>query len=86
MSLFTVCSPFDVSISEGDSSAVGKGSEFDEDIGIETMTFALPGMGVKKIVLTTAQMNKCMRNLRRRILYANLQLRWVALLVLTRKE
>ena len=48
----------DVSITDGDESTAGQESQFDEDTGMETITLALPGMGVKKLVLNTAQMQE----------------------------
>lgn len=48
----------DVSITDGDESTVGQESEFDEDTGMESITISLPGMGVKKMVLNTTQMQE----------------------------
>ena len=48
----------DVSITDGDESTVGQESEFDEDTGMESITINLPGMGVKKMVLNTTQMQE----------------------------
>lgn len=48
----------DVSITDGEASAVGQESELDEDNGIETITISLPGLGVKKMTLNTTQMQE----------------------------
>ena len=48
----------DVSITDGDESTVGQESEFDDETGMESITIALPGMGVKKLVLNTSQMQE----------------------------
>lgn len=48
----------DATIVEGEDNAVGEGSEFDEDTGMETITMALPGLGVKKLVINTIQIQE----------------------------
>ena len=48
----------DVSITDGDESTVGQESGFDEDTGMESITISLPGLGVKKMVLNTTQMQE----------------------------
>eukprot|EP00554_Chaetoceros_debilis_P008282 CAMPEP_0194100128 /NCGR_PEP_ID=MMETSP0150-20130528/1111_1 /TAXON_ID=122233 /ORGANISM="Chaetoceros debilis, Strain MM31A-1" /LENGTH=1242 /DNA_ID=CAMNT_0038786455 /DNA_START=30 /DNA_END=3758 /DNA_ORIENTATION=- len=56
--LHVVQQEVEVSISEGNESTVCNQSEFDEDAGTETMTFSVPGMGIKKLVLNTTQIHE----------------------------
>mmetsp|Transcript_27299 Transcript_27299/g.31798 ORF Transcript_27299/g.31798 Transcript_27299/m.31798 type:complete len:1305 (+) Transcript_27299:116-4030(+) len=48
----------DISITDGDADATGMENEYDEDTGTESITLALPGMGVKKFVLNTTQIQE----------------------------
>lgn len=48
----------DVSIVDGDDSVAGQDREFDEETGMESITLNLPGVGVKKMMLNTTQMQE----------------------------
>jgi hypothetical protein len=48
----------DVSITDGNPDSAGQDADFDEDTGLETITVALPGMGVKKLILNTTQIQE----------------------------
>lgn len=56
--LHVVKQEVEVSISEGDEAIAGNQSKFDEDTGTETVTFSVPGMGIKKLVLNTTQIHE----------------------------
>ena len=48
----------DVSITDGSPDSADEGTDFDEDTGMETITVNLPGMGMKKLVLNTTQIQE----------------------------
>lgn len=48
----------DVSIVDGDDSVASPEGEFDEDTGMQSITLNLPGMGIKKLMLNTTQMQE----------------------------
>lgn len=48
----------DVSITDGNSDSVDQTTDFDEETGMETITVNLPGMGMKKLVLNTTQIQE----------------------------
>lgn len=47
-----------VSITDGDPDSASEGTDIDEDNGTESITMNLPGMGVKKLVLNTSQIQE----------------------------
>lgn len=50
----------DITITDGDPNSTGQETECDEDNGTRTVTVALPGMGVKKVVINSIRMQeKC---------------------------
>ncbi len=48
----------DISITDGNPGSAGQDADFDEDTGMESITVSLPGMGVKKLVLNTSQIQE----------------------------
>lgn len=50
----------DVTITDGDPNSIGQESEYDDDNGTKSITVAVPGMGVKKVVINSIRMQeKC---------------------------
>ena len=57
----------DVSVTDCTSESASDGTEFDEETGTESITMNLPGIGMKKLILNTTQIQE--KSLAARVLY-----------------